>query len=85
MILCSQFELSTESFVEMWRALSCHPGLFPEERLVTLIASSWNFHLEISGKNIPSKMKFVMHPTTLSQSSKFKGALVFSSVFHEQA
>ena len=57
MILCSQFELSTESFVEMWRALSCHPGLFPEERLVTLIASSWNFHLEISGKNIPSKMK----------------------------
>lgn len=61
----------------------CHAiqGFFPEERLVTLIASSWNFHLEISGKNIPSKMKFVLHPTTLSQSSKFKGALVFHPYF----
>lgn len=61
----------------------CHAiqGFFPEERLVTLIASSWNFHLEISGKNIPSKMKFVIHPTTLSQSSKFKGALVFHPYF----
>lgn len=70
MILSSQFELSTKCFVEMWRVLSCHPGLFPEERLVTLIASSWNFHLEISGKNIPSKMKSdsSYHPSRVQNS-----------------
>lgn len=33
------------------------------------------------GKNIPSKMNLVIHPTTLSQSSKFKGALVFHPYF----